>query len=143
MNRLRSTRGTVFVVTVFFHTNDGLQTLHFEPEALGIAGVRATDFLAQDGSSLSFAPLVPELAGKEIESVVLSIAYPNGAFEITGRINLSGDCGFVAWEGPVMTLADPSPVGDPMVDPVFVVGRRHVPTPMASPLQSGGATLMP
>lgn len=134
MPRLDATRGTVFVVTVWFSDSTGQgQRLPIEPGALGIGGIRERDFLDLSGNPMPFAPAVPELDGAQVQQVALSIAYPNGGFEITPPVAFNGDTGFVVWAGPVMALADPAPIGDPMVDPVYVVGRRHTPNPTMAP----------
>ena len=134
MSRLDATRGTVFVVTVWYvDTAGSVQRLPIEAPALGIGGIRERDFLDLSGNPMPFASAVPEMDGAQVQQVVLSVAYPNGGFEITPAVSFNGDTGFVVWAGPVMQLADPSPIADPMVDPVYVVGRRHTPNPTMSP----------
>jgi hypothetical protein len=134
MSRLDATRGTVFVVTVWYSDAAGnSQRLPIEAAALGIGGIRERDFLDLSGNPMPFGIAVPEMDGAQVQQVVLSIAYPNGGFEITPPVPFNGDTGFVVWAGPVMALADPAPIGDPMVDPVFVVGRRHTPNPTMAP----------
>lgn len=134
MSRLDATRGTVFVVTVWYADVAGNpQRLPVEPGALGIGGIRERDFLDLSGNPMPFGAAVPEMDGAQVQQVVLSIAYPNGGFEITQAVPFNGDTGFVVWSGPVMALADPAPIADPLVDPVYVVGRRHTPNPTMSP----------
>lgn len=134
MSRLDATRGTVFVVTVWYADPAGNpQRLPLEVGALGVGGIRERDFLDLSGNPMPFAPAVPDMDGATVQQVALSIAYPNGGFEITQPVSFSGDTGFVVWAGPVMQLGDPAPIGDPMVDPVYLVGRRHTPNPTMSP----------
>jgi hypothetical protein len=134
MSRLDSARGTVFVVTIWYADAGGaVRRLAIEAPALGIGGVRERDFLDLAGRAMPFAPTVPEMDGAQVQQVVLSIAYPNGGFEITPVLAFNGDTGFVVWSGPVLALADPAPIGDPLVDPVYVVGRRHTPNPTMTP----------
>jgi hypothetical protein len=134
MTRLDSTRGTVLVATVGFVDPSGsYRKLPIDVAPLGIAGLRERDFLAPDGSSIAFGQLVTDMDGAQLQDAVLSIAYPTGAFEITPALSFSGEVGFVVWSGPAMALADPGPIGDPMIDPVFIVGRRHTPNPSISP----------
>lgn len=134
MSRLDPTRGTVFVVTVWYADASGAaQRLPLEAPALGIGGIRERDFLDLSGNPMSFGATVPEMDGAQVQQVVLSIAYPNGGFEIAQAIPFNGDTGFVVWSGLVMALADPAPIADPLVDPVYVVGRRHTPNPTMSP----------
>lgn len=134
MTRLDSTRGTVLIVTVGYLDPAGVY--HRKPLEVGpltIGGLRERDFLGPDGSPIPFGQVIPEMEGAQVQDAVLSIAYPNGAFEVTQPLSLAGEVGFVAWTGPAMALADPAPLGDPLIDPAFVLGRRHTPNPSISP----------
>ncbi len=137
MSRLDATRGTVFVVTVWYADAAGNpQRLPIEAGALGIGGIRERDFLDLSGNPMPFGHAVGDMDGAQVQQVVLSIAYPNGGFEITAPLSFNGDTGYVVWAGPVLQLADPAPIGDPLVDPVYVVGRRHAPNPTMTPDRS-------
>lgn len=127
-------RGTVLIATLAVVDDQGdVRTAVLDVIALGIGGIRERDVLDATGVPASFAAKTPELDGMTVQQVVLSIAYPTGAFEITGPIVFNGDIGHVAWAPVLIALADPAPVGDPMVDPAFVVARRHAPNPSVSP----------
>jgi hypothetical protein len=134
MSWLNPDRGTVLIATLGVVGPDGAgQSAAIDVIGLGIGGIRERDVLDATGVPASFADKLPELDGMSVQQVVLSIAYPNGAFEVTAPIAFNGDVGNVAWAPVLLALADPAPVGDPMVDPAFVVARRHAPNPSVTP----------
>ncbi len=120
MPTLKTHRGTVLYATLVFSppVND-INVLVAAVLNDGIGAIQRNRFLLDDDTPVAMETIYPELIGATIQSVRLSIAYPDGTVALVPEIGL-GDLVLIGWSETQLLSVEP------VVDPDWHQNKSYL-----------------